>query len=282
MLTEFPARQTMIAMAPTRSCSATRLVVPANYPMVTEMKSERSPRMVSAKEMANDQLKSAIVDGRYKPGVRLVETELAEELGISRGTIRETLRELASEGLVVMRQNRGAVVADISVADVLEVYAIRAVLGTLALRQLRGKAETQRSLVSKLKPLAEQARRYGFQQKQRGLVDLDLAFQNEIASSSGLPRCASFFQQLSVEAKRFVNLLGMTYANVDQIFREHQQLIDAISDGDVDLAEVVWRRRFRRSAREFLDAMNQREIDTSAGPELIALIEFVPDSRDDR
>lgn len=242
------------------------------------MKSERSPRVVSAKELASSQMKSAIVDGRYKPGVRLVETELAEELGISRGTVRETLRELASEGLVVMRQNRGAVVADISVADVLEVYAIRAVLGTLALRQLRGKTDAQRSVVAKLKPIAEQARKYGFERKQRGLVDLDLAFQNEIASSSGLPRCASFFRQLSVEAKRFVNLLGVTYADVDQIFREHQQLIEAIADGDVDLAETVWRRRFRRSAQEFLDAMNQRDIDTSSWSELIALIEATPDS----
>jgi len=242
------------------------------------MKSDRSGQLQSAKELASHHLKSAIVDGRYKPGVRLVETELAEELGISRGTLRETLRELASEGLVVMRQNRGAVVADVSVADVLEVYAIRAVLGTLALRQIRGKTEIQRHLVSRLKPIAEQARKYGFQQKQRGLVDLDLAFQNEITSSSELPRCASFFRQLSVEAKRFVNVLGVTYADVDQIFREHQQLIDAISDGDMDLAEVIWRRRFQRAAQEFLDAMNQREIDTSAWPELTALIEFAPDS----
>jgi DNA-binding GntR family transcriptional regulator len=246
------------------------------------MKSERSPRLVSAKELASQKLKSAIVDGRYKPGVRLVETELAEELGISRGTIRETLRELASEGLVVMRQNRGAVVADISVADVLEVYAIRAVLGTLALRQLRGNADFQHHLASRLKPIADQAREYGSQQKQRGLVDLDLAFQNEIASSSGLPRCASFFRQLSVEAKRFVNLLGVTYTDVDQILREHQELIDAIAVGDLEQAEAVWRRRFQRAAQEFLDAMNKREIDTSAWPALTALIEFAPDSAKSR
>jgi DNA-binding GntR family transcriptional regulator len=246
------------------------------------MKNDRSPRLESAKELANRQLKSAIVDGRYMPGVRLVETELAEELGTSRGTIRETLRELASEGLVVMRQNRGAVVADVSVADVLEVYAIRAVLGTLALRQLRGKTEDQRELVSRLRPIAEQAREYGVHRKQRGLVDMDLAFQNEIASSSGLSRCAAFFRQLSVEAKRFVNVLGVTYADVDQIFREHQQLIDSISDGDLDLAEVIWRQRFQRAAQEFLDAMNQREIDTSAWPELTALIEFAPDSAQSR
>lgn len=242
------------------------------------MKNDRSSRLRPVRELANQQLKSAIVDGRYKPGVRLVETELAEEFGISRGTIREALRELASEGLVVMRQNRGAVVADVSVADVLEVYAIRAVLGTLALRQLRGKTESQRELVSRLKPIAQQARKYGSQQKQRDLVDLDLAFQNEITSASELPRCASFFRQLSVEAKRFVNVLGVTYADVDQIFREHQQLIDMISDGDLDLAEVIWRRRFQRAAQEFLDAMNQREIDTSAWPELTALIEFAAES----
>ena len=87
---------------------------------------------------AVSQLRDAIVTGGMRPGERLVETELAERLGLSRGPIREALHQLAREGLVTIHPNRGAVVSAVHAEDVVEVYALRATLGAMALRNLMG------------------------------------------------------------------------------------------------------------------------------------------------
>ena len=74
--------------------------------------------------------------GRLKPGERLKEIPLAEQLGISRGPIRDALRLLERDGLIDVIPNRGAVVPEVHALDVLEVYALRASLGSLALHKL--------------------------------------------------------------------------------------------------------------------------------------------------
>src|SRR6476619_5881859 len=78
----------------------------------------------------------ALVDGRLKPGQRLKEIPLAGQLGVSRGPIRDALRLLERDGLIDVIPNRGAVVPEVGALDVLEVYALRASLGSLALQKL--------------------------------------------------------------------------------------------------------------------------------------------------
>jgi DNA-binding GntR family transcriptional regulator len=73
-------------------------------------------------------LRSAILDFTLRPGQRLVERELIEQLGVSRTTIREALRELTSEGLVTVVPQRGAIVSAPSLAEAEDLYEIRAVL----------------------------------------------------------------------------------------------------------------------------------------------------------
>ncbi len=76
-------------------------------------------------------LRTAILDFQLRPGQRLVERELIEQLGVSRTTIREALRELTSEGLVTVVPQRGAIVAAPSLAEAEDLYEIRAVLESL-------------------------------------------------------------------------------------------------------------------------------------------------------
>ena len=87
-------------------------------------------------DVAVDALRAAILDGQLEPGVRLKEIPLAEQLGISRGPIREALRLLERDGLIELIPNRGAIVPEVKAVDVLEVYALRASLGSLALQKL--------------------------------------------------------------------------------------------------------------------------------------------------
>lgn len=79
-----------------------------------------------------DRLRAAIVEGRYPPGTRLVEQRLAEDLAVSRTPVREAVRRLESEGLVVVERNRGARVRPLTEAEVADLYEVRARLEAYA------------------------------------------------------------------------------------------------------------------------------------------------------
>ena len=74
------------------------------------------------RDVVSDVLRQAIKDGVLKPGERLMEIRLAEELGVSRTPIREAIRKLEQEGFVVMVPRRGTYVADISLKDISQVF----------------------------------------------------------------------------------------------------------------------------------------------------------------
>ncbi|WP_430334395.1 GntR family transcriptional regulator [Rhodococcus sp. ACT016] len=83
-------------------------------------------------QVAYSQIRQAIVEGRYRPGQRLIEQRIAEEFSLSRTPVREALRRLEAEGLVLSEPNRGAVVRTLSMADVSDLYGLRARLEAYA------------------------------------------------------------------------------------------------------------------------------------------------------
>jgi GntR family transcriptional regulator, trigonelline degradation regulator len=86
------------------------------------------------RELTLEQMRSAIVDGHFKPNERLVERDLCDQLGVSRTIVREVLRHLESEGLVTTGGNRGPVVAQTTTAQAIQIYEIRGVLEGMAAR----------------------------------------------------------------------------------------------------------------------------------------------------
>ena len=81
-----------------------------------------------------DHLRAEILAGRLEPGAELAEVALAEQLGVSRGPIREAIGRLASEGLVTVRPRRGAVVSSLSKEEFLELYQVREALELMAVK----------------------------------------------------------------------------------------------------------------------------------------------------
>jgi DNA-binding GntR family transcriptional regulator len=88
-------------------------------------------------------LRTDIVEQRLRPGHRLIERELIEQIGVSRTTVREVLRQLAAEGLVTTIPQRGAIVASPSRADAEDLYEMRATLEALAARRFAQRATDQ-------------------------------------------------------------------------------------------------------------------------------------------
>ena len=93
---------------------------------------ETRPATVDNTVNAYSAIRRGIVEGRYRPGERLIETRLADELSCSRTPIREALRMLDSDGLVETSPNRGATVRQLSTTDIRDLYEVRARLESLA------------------------------------------------------------------------------------------------------------------------------------------------------
>jgi DNA-binding GntR family transcriptional regulator len=98
----------------------------------------REPRTATAHEYARRELRRAIIDGDLPGGMHLRQERLAKELGLSTTPIREALRDLATEGLVVFVPQHGAVVRELRLADVKEIYELRKILEPVAIRQSLG------------------------------------------------------------------------------------------------------------------------------------------------
>lgn len=97
---------------------------------LSHLKIDQPP--ATLREIVQDKMRAAIIDGHFKPGQRLVERPLCDQLGVSRTVIRETIRYLEAEGLVEILPNRGPIVARMDWDNARQIYDIRRMLETAA------------------------------------------------------------------------------------------------------------------------------------------------------
>lgn len=212
-------------------------------------------------EVLADQIREAILVGIYKPGDRLIEQELSESFGISRGPIREAIRLLASEGLIELRKNRGAVVAAPNFDDVLEVYAIRMSLGSIAISHACYASKHQTLDTSVIN------KKLGLLKKAAGgnandMVAADLEFQTALIELGALPRVTETFRQTAVDIAVFVRFLEIQYEAADHknLIARHIAVLDAVLSGDVEEAVKLWTGHIRQSVREFMQPFSEIEV----------------------
>lgn len=199
-------------------------------------------------------LREAIVKGWLPAGERIKEIPVAQQLGVSRGPIREAMRLLEHDGLLTIIPNKGAIVPKPTSADVLEVYAMRAALGSLALHKLMlGDAELP---VATLERELARFERAVERHKAPQAADADLAYQSAIVASAGLPRVERQFDQLTWQVRIFIGTMGIRYDDkLPQMLDEVRELHHAIVSRNPAEAERVWRDKFERWVRDFIDQM---------------------------
>jgi DNA-binding GntR family transcriptional regulator len=206
-------------------------------------------------DLAVAAIRDAIVAGRLRPGERIKEIPLADALGFSRAPVRDALRLLERDGLVELVPNRGAIVPELRAVDVLEVYALRAALGTLALHKLM----LSRSLA--LAPLERQLARLvraGERRRGRAAIDADLGYQTAVVAAAGLPRVAGEFERLTLQARIFLGALEIdVLETLPRVVAEVQALHEAIRAREVELAGRLWREKFERWIRDLVGRLDE-------------------------
>lgn len=193
----------------------------------------------SLAEAVTDRLRTAIFEGVYDPGTRLVERKLAAELGISHIPVREALTRLAEEGLVVRLPRRGARVVQLDERTVDEISDIRRLLeGFVAVRtqeRMTVAAEAGlRGLVSEMRAAAAAG-------DVRAMLELDIAFQEHLWALADHRLLNELAAQLRGRINRFLLLAGQSLSKtaLRAQARSHAKIVDAIARDDPDAARAA-------------------------------------------
>ncbi len=190
-------------------------------------------------------LATRIVDGGLAPGQRLVEANIAAEFGVSHGPVRDALRALERQGLVTIAPYRGAVVREVSVREVTELYQVRAALVGLRARWIAEDAGHQafaRDLAPKIAALRAMVRaKAGGGSEADVYVDAALAVNAAFTASVANPWLRAMLESLSMQTARYTRLgLQDAKRRRDSAAAWHG-LVQAIDAGDGDAAERIAR-----------------------------------------
>ena len=184
-------------------------------------------------------LRQAILKGELKPGERLMEIKLAETLGVSRTPIREAIRKLELEGLVIMIPRKGAAVANITEKDTKDVLEVRRTLEMFAV-EVACERITKEQLVS----LKEAAKAFEASKGSNDLIriaETDMNFHEIIYEATHNERLVQMLNNLRENMYRY-RIEYLKDANYyDSLVREHKEILDAIESGNKEKAGICMR-----------------------------------------
>ena len=210
------------------------------------------------REIAYDVLKKAIITGEIPAGERIVETEYAERLHISRTPLREALRKLERDGLVEYMLRRGVVVRAFTISDVEEIYTIRNCLEMLTLPAIIQNATAEdirhlRSLLDEMDPLNENNDIASLSPRAR-------AFHSYLTGISGQKRIIRAIEGQDEYITRFSALSIAKEDRRAAAHQEHHRLVDYVEARDLEKFEKLMRKHIERSKETCLLALEESKL----------------------
>jgi DNA-binding GntR family transcriptional regulator len=198
------------------------------------------------REQVKEVLLERILAHEYAPGDRLVETRIAQELGVSQAPVREALRELVTLRFVESAPFKGAWVREVRDRELAEIYPIRAALEDVAARVAAER------LVGKVGPLEREIRAMAKAKDLREQVEHDVRFHKLIVEASGNARLIELWSSLQVEARTMITALR-TRLDAVEVAKRHEPIADALRRQDADAAGQEIRRHVEDFGRMFIE-----------------------------
>lgn len=207
------------------------------------------------RELVFESLREAIISAQLRPGERLMEIQLAEEMGVSRTPVREAIRKLELEGLVVMIPRKGAYVAGLSLKDIVDVFEIRGALEGLA-AELAAERITDNEL--------EELERYLVKisdEIEKGdlekVVATDTDFHSILYQASRNQRLSQIISNLREQIQRF-RTTSLSYpGRMKTALEEHRKIVEAISARDGVLACKLAQEHIENAENSMMSMIHQ-------------------------
>ena len=198
-------------------------------------------------------LRQEILTGKLKPGERLMEIHLANKLGVSRTPIREAIRKLELEGLVIMIPRRGAEVAQITWKNLKEVLEVRRALDVLVI-ELACERMTPDSL-EKLHIACDKFKAATKTLDTRKVAEADVELHDIIIESAGNRRLTQLLNNLAEQMYRYRFEYLKDATQHEMLVQEHYEMYQAIVSGNAELAEELTTRHIMNAKKHMMEEM---------------------------
>ena len=212
-------------------------------------------------------LRGRILSGEFLPGHRLVESWLAKQLGLSRGTVRAALSELVHEGLVEQVAYTRWAVPALSAKDAWELYTLRRALEGLAARlvaqhMLPDTVRRVQTAFGDIKAAAAQGDR-------AALSDCDAALHKLIIDLSGHQRLQRQYTVIEQQTRRYISISNTLTVDADGIVAQHEPIVEALLAGDPDRAEREAKQHNFEEGALLVEQLRRNEEAQTTAPTLV-------------
>jgi DNA-binding GntR family transcriptional regulator len=202
---------------------------------MTQLTPLDAPRSLA--EDAADQVREQILSGGFAQGEHLVEAKIAEQLGISRGPVREAFKLLRAEGLLQEEPRRGTFVVRMAPHDVREIYGLRAAIEGRAARMVATAGDPV--VLDQLATKVDDIGRAVGGGDAASVFQADLAFHETLVRLAGNSRLTEVFDRYVPTLRALLRLDEHVYRSLDDIALEHRPLLEAIQAGDAGRAATL-------------------------------------------
>lgn len=202
------------------------------------------------RDLVVERLRADILSGRYKAGERLVEDRLAEDFKVSRNPVREALRALAAEGLVLVTPRRGATVAGFSAAEAREMIEVRATLEGMNARLAARRRDS--AMMAALEACLEEGVGKAGGGDPASLQRLNARF-HDLLAAAGHNRILADLMRLLRERTNLV-FAPRNAVGAGETWSEHRAILEAVLAGDEELAALLAARHVLQAGERYLAA----------------------------
>ncbi len=203
-----------------------------------------------ADEIATN-LRELIISGELTPGTRIIEAEVASQLGVSRGPLREALRILETEGLLESIPGRGSFVIQTSKRDIQELYSLRCILEEEAMRLAIDNGT--KDDFDRLQKTVESMLKAAEEQRQREVREFDYQFHSQIWEIADHILLRNVLESITIQVRMYLAVQTQLYEDLPDGVFDHQLILQALRNRDKDTAVQLLKDHLELAAQVVLD-----------------------------
>lgn len=199
-----------------------------------------------------DKLRAAIGHGHLPPGAQLGEADLARELGVSRGPLREGIQRLTQEGLLISVRNRGVFVIEMTPENIRDLYVARGGVERAAAQEaLRLDGDAAPRLLDQARAIGEAGA------DPRAVGEADIAFHEALVELAGSPRLSRVHRTLMTETRMSLRLLDDEQAVSGARVSSHREIAEAFRAGKAPTVDRLLRRHMEDAVTRLLEDVSR-------------------------